>query len=45
MNAFARMFPHPNAGGPVKRADFLVTEMTQGIALIRSIERRFTSNG
>jgi hypothetical protein len=45
MNAFARNFPHPNAGGPVKRADFMVTEMTQGIDLIRSIERRFSSNG
>jgi hypothetical protein len=43
MNAFARNFPHPNAGGPVKRADFLVTEMTQGIDLIRSIEKRFQS--
>jgi hypothetical protein len=41
MNGFARNFPHPNAGGPVKRADFMVSEMTQGIDLIRSIERRF----
>jgi hypothetical protein len=41
MNAFARSFPHPQAGGPVKRADFMVTEMTQGIDQIRSIERRF----
>jgi hypothetical protein len=45
MNAFARNFPHPNAGGPVKRADFMVTEMTQGIDLIRSIERRFQNQG
>jgi len=45
MNGFARMFPHPNAGGPVKRADFMVTEMTQGIDLIRSIERRFQNQG
>ena len=44
MNAFARNFPHPNAGGPVKRADFMATEMTQGIDLIRSIERRFQAN-
>jgi hypothetical protein len=45
MNSFARNFPHPNAGGPVKRADFMVTEMTQGIELIRQIERRFQNNG
>jgi len=45
MNAFARNFPHPNAGGPVKRADFMVTEMTQGFDLIRSIERRFQNQG
>jgi len=43
MNGFARNFPHPQAGGPVKRADFMVTEMTQGIELIRSIEKRFQS--
>ena len=41
MNAFARNFPHPQAGGPVKRADFMVTEMTQGIDIIRNIEKRF----
>jgi hypothetical protein len=41
MNGFARNFPHPSAGGPIKRADFMVTEMTQGIDLIRAIERRF----
>jgi hypothetical protein len=41
MNAFARQFPHPRAGGPVKRADFMVAEMVQGIELIRDIEKRF----
>jgi hypothetical protein len=41
MNAFARHFPHSNAGGPVKRADFIMTEMTLGFDLIRAIERRF----
>ena len=45
MNAFAKNFPYPSAGGPVKRADFMVTEMTQGIDLIRSIERRFQNQG
>ncbi len=41
MNTYARMFPHARAGGPVKRADFMVTEMMQGIDMIRDIEKRF----
>ena len=40
MNAFARLFPHPDAGGPVKRADFIQHEMMKGIDLIRDAERR-----
>lgn len=40
MNSFARTFPHPNAGGPIKRADFLMTELVQGIELIRDVEKR-----
>ncbi len=43
MNAFARMFPRPSVGGPVKRADFMMTEMAQGIEMIRANERRFSS--
>ncbi len=39
MNAFGKMFPHAKAGGPVRRADFMVAEMVQGIELIRSTER------
>jgi hypothetical protein len=41
MNCYARMFPRPNVGGPVKRADFMMTEMLQGIELIRDTEKRF----
>ncbi len=41
MNAFARTFPHTRAGGPVKRADFMATEMIQGIDMIRDFEKRF----
>jgi hypothetical protein len=41
MNSFARMFPHPNMGGPVKRADFMASEMIQGIGQIRQAERAF----
>lgn len=40
MNSFARTFPHPNAGGPIKRADFLMTELVQGIELIRDVEKK-----
>ncbi|HLN24064.1 MAG TPA: hypothetical protein VK558_08790, partial [Patescibacteria group bacterium] len=41
MNAFASMFPHSRAGGPVRRADFMVGEMLQGIEVIREIEKRY----
>jgi hypothetical protein len=40
MNTFARLFPHPNAGGPVKRADFIQNEMMKGIDIMREAERR-----
>lgn len=39
MNAFGKMFPHPRAGGPVRRADFMAAEMIQGIELIRNTEK------
>lgn len=41
MNSFARMFPRPQSGGPVKRADFMMAEMMQGIELIRDVEKRY----
>ncbi len=41
MNSFARMFPRPTVGGPVKRADFLMAEILQGIELIRDTEKRY----
>ena len=34
MNSFARQFPHENAGGPVKRADFMQHEMIKGIEMV-----------
>jgi len=40
MNTFARLFPHINAGGPVKRGDFMQNEMMKGIDLMREAERR-----
>jgi hypothetical protein len=41
MSSFARMFPRPNSGGPIKRADFMSTEMIQGIELIRDVEKQY----
>ncbi len=41
MNAFARAFPHARAGGPIKRADFMVGEMMQGLEVIRDAEKRY----
>jgi hypothetical protein len=44
MNAFAQAFPHAQAGGPIKRADFMMSEMIQGIELIRSSEKRYAES-
>jgi hypothetical protein len=44
MNAFARNFPRPNSGGPVKRADFMTAEMAQGIEQIKEMEKRYQLN-
>jgi len=41
MNAWARIFPRPNSGGPMKRADFLVSEMMQSIDNIMDVEKRY----
>lgn len=41
MNSFARNFPRPISGGPVKRADFMASEMIQGIELIRNTEKQY----
>jgi hypothetical protein len=45
MNAFAHAFPHSRAGGPIKRADFMMSDMIQGIEIIRDAEKRYFSNG
>lgn len=42
MNSFARMFPTANVGGPIKRGDFMMSEMLQGIEQIRDTEKRFS---
>jgi hypothetical protein len=36
MNAFARQFPRPAMGGPIKRADFMTAEILQGIEVMRA---------
>jgi hypothetical protein len=41
MNAFARNFPRPSLGSPMRFADFVMTEMVQGIDVIRTIQGNF----
>ncbi len=38
MNAWARRFPKKDVGGPMKRAEFIMSEMKQGIQNIQKIE-------
>ena len=38
MDAWARLFPDRDSGGPVKRSEFIMSEMKQGIENIQKIE-------
>ncbi|HEY1722850.1 MAG TPA: hypothetical protein VGG27_16520 [Magnetospirillaceae bacterium] len=38
MDAWSRLFPNPNTGGPMRRAEFIMTEMKQGIEKIKAIK-------
>jgi len=38
MDAWARLFPTPSSGGPGKRAEFIMSEMKQGMEKIQKIE-------
>ncbi len=38
MDAWARLFPKKDSGGPVKRAEFIMSEMRQGIDKFQKIE-------
>ncbi len=38
MEAWAKLFPTPSAGGPGKRAEFMMSEMKQGMDKIQMIE-------
>ncbi|SDH07080.1 hypothetical protein [Roseospirillum parvum] len=40
MDTYRRMFPTKDAGGPVRRAEFLMSEMRQGIEKIKAMEDR-----
>lgn len=39
MDAWHRLFPSPQAGGPIKRAEFIMTELRQGIDKMENLER------
>ena len=38
LNAWDKLFPNAAAGGPVRRAEFIMSEMKQGINRIQKIE-------
>lgn len=38
MNAFAALFPSPMVGGPIKRGEFIMSEMKQGIEKVKEIQ-------
>ena len=38
MDAWSRLFPDKNVGGPVRRSEFIMSEMKQGIERIQKIE-------
>ncbi|MBK8211021.1 MAG: hypothetical protein IPK78_14770 [Rhodospirillales bacterium] len=38
MEAWAKTFKHKRAGGPAKRAEFIMTGMRQGMEKIQNIE-------
>ncbi|MGE3333015.1 MAG: hypothetical protein AB7I36_05185 [Rhodospirillaceae bacterium] len=43
MDAWAGMFPKRNMGGPVRRADFIMTDIKHGLKRIRDLERKAPS--
>ena len=40
MSAWSRLFPDPETGGPTRRAEFILSEMKQGIDRLREIQAR-----
>lgn len=43
MNAFATLFPSPTVGGPIKRGEFIMSEMKQGIEKLKEIQEHAPS--
>jgi hypothetical protein len=43
MDSWAEMFPRRNVGGPVRRADFIMSELKAGMTRIREFEKRAPS--
>ncbi len=39
MDAWRRLFPTPDSGGPVKRSEFILSDMKQGIEKFLAIEK------
>ena len=39
MNAWAKHFPKHSVGGPLRRGEFIMSEMKQGIAEMRRLEK------
>ena len=44
MDAWNRLFPHRNAGGPQRRAEFIMTEMRQGMDKIKKLDTKTSTN-
>ncbi len=40
MNAFTTLFPTPQVGGPIKRGEFIMSEMKQGIEKVQEIQAK-----
>jgi hypothetical protein len=40
MDAWSKMFPRPDSGSPARRAEFIMTDMRQGLKRIREFEKR-----
>jgi hypothetical protein len=38
MDAWSKLFPNQNSGGPIRRAEFVMSEMKQGIEKIKAIK-------
>jgi hypothetical protein len=44
MDAWKYQFPNPAVGGPVRRADFILTDMRHGLERLKQIESTLRSS-